>query len=76
MLVLALINPSPVTAGFDGLTDKEKDMATYRYEKKMVIQAINYSEAKRQIEARIRCPINPFRLEIQMPNGEFSSAAY
>ena len=51
-------------------------MATYRYEKKMVIQAINYSEAKRQIEARIRCPINPFHLEIQMPNGEFSSAAY
>ena len=46
-------------------------MATYRYEKKIVIQAINYSEAKRQIEARIRCQINPFRLEIQMPNGEF-----
>lgn len=49
-------------------------MATYRYDKKTVIQAINYTDAKRQIEARIRCPINPFRLEIQMPNGEFSPA--
>ena len=46
-------------------------MTTYRYEKKMVIQAINYGDAKRQIEARTGYPINPFRLEIQMPNGEF-----
>ena len=39
-----------VTAGFDGLTDKEKDMATYRYDKKTVIQAINYTDAKRIAE--------------------------
>lgn len=49
-------------------------MTTYRYENKIVIRAINYSDAKRQIEARTGYPINSFRLEIQMPNGEFSPA--
>jgi hypothetical protein len=53
---------------------KEMEMATYRYERRLVIKASNYTDAKRIIESRIRCPINPFRLEIQMPNGEFANA--
>lgn len=49
-------------------------MATYRYDKRITIRAINYTDAKRQIEARIGGPMNAFRLEIQMPGGQFSPA--
>lgn len=36
----------------------------YRYENRIEIAAASYTEAKRLIEARIRRPMNPFRLEV------------
>lgn len=47
---------------------------TYRYNKKTVIQAINYTDAKRQIEARIGGPINFFWLEVLAPDGRYYQA--
>lgn len=49
-------------------------METYRYEQKIVVMAINYTDAKRQIEARISGPLNFFRLEILAPDGRYYQA--
>ena len=46
---------------------------TFRYNKTFVFEAINYSDAKRKIEARTKQPLFSFWLEYQRADGSFAA---